>query len=127
MLLFPYIRIAKFMLYLEICTTFIFRPCFAQVCDGSFLDVMPAQAVEDALSQANDYLITRHKNSNGQLAIIIKGDVVRLNKEFFPFFERSVTNPLSNIEKLTIDAREIIIEMPIRFSNSKKCASMSVW
>lgn len=76
-------------------------------------------AIDPAEFWENDRQISILRREDGQrFAYRIVGDVVELNATLFPALATAPDGQLSDISELVIDAREIVIDMPLRLSDA---------
>jgi hypothetical protein len=79
----------------------------------------PAQLNDDAFDPAafwnDDRAVSILRREDGErFSYRIVGDVVELNEKLFPAFATAPDGALNDVSLITIDAREIIVDMPLR-------------
>ncbi len=82
----------------------------------------PADAAEAAFDAAAFWDSDRQisilrREDGGRFAYRIVGDVVELNATLFPALATAPDGQLTDISEIAIDAREIVIDMPLRLSD----------
>ena len=78
----------------------------------------PAEALDPATFWDNDRQISILRREDGQrFAYRIVGDVVELNATLFPALATAPDGRLTDISEIAIDAREIILDMPLRLDD----------
>jgi hypothetical protein len=85
-------------------------------CEGSLLDRVQNEDIDSFWNNDSDYIASM---VNGELRIV--GDIVRLSRDNFPFLARSgglKGTYLSGIKSLIVDARDVIVDMPIILADS---------
>ncbi len=86
-------------------------------CDQGLFNYAPVNTPAEIWEQDTTYTTTWKEDESGQDAILIVGDILHVNQEDFPFLFKKVSEPITGISKLVFDAREIVIEMPIRLAD----------
>ncbi len=91
---------------------------FGQSCPARFGAV--AAPDFDALWQADNlYWVGSSQPTTGKFDVVIVGDVIVLTPKTFPMLARTDNRPISNWSKVTIDARVIVVGMPLIFGSTK--------
>ncbi len=87
-------------------------------CEKPIYAINPVGNPTDIWETDHSYEVFRFRDKNQPVRYIVSGDIVVLNKKNFPSLVRPVGNELTNFSELSIDARHIIVDMPLRIRNA---------